>query len=95
MAVETALSQGDVCFWQILLYKYFAGSSAQHLFASECRGATSIRRISDPDSISAPVVTSYDFCNTIGTSATLPVGLQMSAFGGFADEPRKAPDSRV
>jgi hypothetical protein len=30
-----------------------------------------------------------------GTSATLPAGLQMSAFGGFTDEPSIAPDSRV
>jgi hypothetical protein len=30
-----------------------------------------------------------------GTSATLPTGLQMSAFGGFTDEPSIAPDSRV
>jgi hypothetical protein len=30
-----------------------------------------------------------------GTSATLPASLQMSAFGGFADEPSIARDGRV
>ena len=41
--------------------------------------ATSICCSQDPDSILAVVATSYGFCNSTGTSATLQTGFQKSA----------------
>src|SRR5262249_56548576 len=72
----------------------FVVSGEQHLVVSECRSATSIGSTRDSDSILAPIVTSSDFCNTIGTSATLPASSRMSGLKGFADKPRIVREGR-
>jgi hypothetical protein len=66
--------------------KVFLPTLARNIdFATTHSNATSIRCNRDSDSILAAVATSYDFCNSIGTSATWRGARTRSALSPEAD----------